>query len=580
MHPLWAVVLLQVAHAADLLWSADLAGDDGDLISYGQTGQWEWGDATTGPKGGYDGGACWATQLAGWYLNDSEDHLELPELPLSGAVRPVLALQHWYRFQDGDLGCIEVEQGGAWIEIAPIYGYPVDGGYDGVSDDWLPAWVDLGGLVQGESLRFTIRADGAGADLGWYLDEIALWDGDVVPPRVEIEACLEDSEDLDGDYVVQAAIRDNVELNTVLLAYSVDGGTEHRIPMSLSGGDTFEAGIPGQDAGTTVSYLIEASDGENTTVAPEIPCSFEVRLPAPTQLQGPDGVVYGDTAFLSWEPPESSHTVLGYRVYRDDHLQLELELTQDDLEVVTGEQTFEVSALYAEGEGSRSEALVVRAAVPALLGLEPDEGYQGDNLRLRLEGEYLLMAQDDLLLDLGEGVQVTGYDVRDVDLAFVTIAVAASATAGLRDLSVTSGDYELIVADAFEILPGSERPQLTGLEPDSVRQGDETELVISASQPFADQPSVWLGESVLVESVSLLEDDTLEVSIVVPYDTPLGLHALEVDDGVRIFSGPQLQVRDYIAPVDPDGNCSSVPGRAGWTMLLAGLLAVVARRRD
>jgi hypothetical protein len=247
--------------------------------------------------------------------------------------------------------------------------------------------------------------------------------------------------------------------------------------------------------------------------------------------------------------------------------------------VITGEQLFEVSALYDVGEGARSEGLEVQAAVPTLVGLAPDQGYQGDTLRLRVEGEYLLMAEGDLRVDLGEGVRVTEYDVRDVDLAFVTIYVSTSASAGLRDLTLTSGDYELVVPDAFELLPGSERPQLTALDPDSVRQGDETELVITASQPFYDLPIVWLGESILVESVALSEDDTLDVTIVVPYDTPLGLHALEVDDGTRIFSGPQLQVRDYIAPVDPDGTCSSVPGRAGWSVLLAGLFAAIARRR-
>jgi hypothetical protein len=577
--PIALFLAVQAAPAAELLWSADLESSDGELSSYGQTGQWEWGEVTSGPMASYDGSACWATQLGGWYLNDAEDHLELPALPTSDAARPVLALKHWYRFQSGDLGCLEVQQEGNWIEIEPIYGYPDDGGYAGVSDGWEPAWADLSGLLPGAAVRLTIRADGAGSDQGWYVDELELWDGDVAPPLVVLDGCLEDTEQLDQDYLVQAVILDDVEINTVLLAYRVDGGGEHRVPMRSVGGDSWEGVLPAQELGSTISYVVEASDGQNSTTSPDPACSFELRLPVPTQLRGPDDLVRSDTALLSWTAPQSEHTVVGYRVYRDDRLELELAETRAEVELVTGEQEFAVSALYEVGESAVSEPVVVEAAVPRLVELEPAHGYQGDTLRLRLEGEYLLLVQDDLLVELGEGVQVTEYDVRDVDLAFVTVSVAASAEAGLRELVVTSGEYELAVPEAFELLPGADRPKLTGLEPDAVRQGDEVELSISVSQALADLPTVWLGESILVESVTMDQPDSITVSIVVPYDTPLGLHALEVDDGVRIFSGPKLQVRDYIAPVSPDGKCSSVPGTSGLAALLAGLAALLVRRR-
>ncbi len=566
--------------ASDLLWSVDLETDDGGLLSYGQTGQWEWGEATSGPKGGYVGDVCWATQLGGWYLNDSTDHLELDSLPLGSATRPVLVFWHWYRFQGGDYGTLELRRDGTWESAEPIYGYPEAEGYSGVSDGWMPAYLDLSGLGDADAMRFTLTADATGAALGWYLDELELWDGDPVPPQLELGACLEDTEDQVGPYELVATALDDVVVPTVELVYSVDGQPEQSTAMMAMGDDSWVGSIPGQAVGSTVSYSVQASDGENLTVSPDVPCSFEVRLAAPTQLQGPSGVVWGTHAPLSWEPPESAFVVQTYRVYRDDHLVDEVEETQTEAPVVTREQSFAVTAVYEAGEGSPSESITVEAAVPALTGLEPDQGYQGDQLRLRIEGDYLLLLQDDLEVDLGDGVRVNEYDVRDVDLAFVTIFIAATAPAGLRSLTLWTGEQQLEVVEAFEVLSGDERPQLTGVEPEAVRQGDETSLVISASDAFADLPSVWLGEHILVESVELTTADTLTVDIVVPYDTPLGLQDLQVDDGTRIFGGLNLQVRDYIAPVDPDGRCSSLPRRGGGLSLLIGLIALALRRRS
>ncbi len=570
--------LCAVAGAAELLWSADLEGDDGGLTVYGETMQWEWGEIASGPGASYDGSACWATRVGGWYLNDSTDYLELSGLPVDGAARPVLALQHWYEVLKGDSCSVELLDGGVWTPVEPIYGYPEPDGFIGHGASWRQAWFDLSQATSGD-VRFVISTDGAGADDGWYLDDLELWDGDVVPPQVSFDGCLPDTEDLEGPFVVEATVSDDLALSSVLLVYSIDGGAERRRAMSGEGAPVYWATIPGQPLGSLVRYHIEARDEENLSRVPEEPCSFEVRLPAPRDPSGPDGVVWGDTAPLSWRAPLSSHELVAYRLYRDDRLLLETEDTQVDAPVLTGEQEFTVSGLYSEGEGARSEPLSVRAAVPAVESLQPTGGYQGDHLRLELTGEYLLLEQGDLQMDLGDGVRIIDHDVRDVDYAFVTVFVAETAPVGMRDLLLTTGGHEVLAEQAFEVLAGSERPRLTGIEPGTVRQGDELDLLVSASHAFADLPSVWLGDHIVVSSTELLEDDLLSVSAVVPYTTPLGMQNLEVDDGVRIFDGLQLQVRDYIAPVDPGGDCSHTRGGRGPWLMLLGLVATLLRRR-
>ena len=294
-----SLLVVGLCSGSELLWSAGLEADDGGLLSYGQTGQWEWGVVTSGPEGSFDGTACWATQLGGWYLNDAIDHLEVPDLPLDATDRPVLGLQHWYSFQAGDQGTIELFHGGVWEQVEPIYGYPEAQGYAGASGAWQQAWVDLDGLVQGDAVRLTFHSNNAGADNGWYLDQLELWDGDPVPPQIELEGCLEDTEVQDGYYPVEVTARDDLGVTSVVLEYSVDAQPVRRRVLTTDGDGLYQGGIPGQPIGSSVSYIVEASDGENVSAVPTEPCSFVVRLAAPTQLQGPVGVFWGTAAPLS-----------------------------------------------------------------------------------------------------------------------------------------------------------------------------------------------------------------------------------------------------------------------------------------
>ncbi len=575
------LVLVTSTLAAELVWEQDLESDDGGFVSYGETGQWEWGVVASGPGASFDGKRCWATRLAGWYLNDASDHVELPALPVDGLKQPVLGFQHWYSLQDGDQGTVELSSGGSWIRLEPVYGYPFEEGYGASSDGWETAWFDLAGLAPADTVRLTLAADKAGAESGWYVDAFELWDGDAVPPLVLPGDCFEDTEQLDTPYSLEVEVFDNVGLDEVQVLYSVDGGEQQQSSMILTGADTWQGTIPAQESGTTVQYQFRAFDGSNESIAPSEPCSFEVRLPAPTELTAPSGVVWGSTVELDWLAPDSSHEVVGYRVYRDDRLLLEIEEPPADAAVVTGMQSFGVSALYLQGEGNRSESVEVQAAVPDVFGLEPDQAYQGDLIRLTLQGEYLLLEQGEVTLDLGQGIRVDDCDVRDVDVAYVTVQVGSHADPGVRDIVLTTGEQQILLDGAFEVLDGSERPTLLGIEPDALRQGEQATLLVTASQPFDGEPSVWLGDSILVEASEWIQEDQVQIDVVVPYDTPLGLHGLEVDDGTRIYTGLQLQVRDYLEQLGPDGCCSSNPrGTRGWLALLLAPLVVLRRRRQ
>ena len=579
------LALLLALPARGQVWSADFEAGDGGLLSGGDTGQWEWGTPTVQPWGYRAGSRCWGTSMDGFYLNDAEDWLRLPDVELTTADRPVLSGWGWYDIEAGDAGWVQVDAGDGWEVVEPVYGYPSADGFAGSSLEWTPFWVDLTGLDSASRVRFLFRSDAVAAATGWYLDDLAISDGDVVPPRVDSTTCPEDTDDLDGPYAVGAVLQDDVAVTEAWLRWKVGSGTVVESSMTPLGGGGYEGLVAGQDPDNSITAWVTASDGWNVTEAVEQACSFRVRLPAPTDLAGPEDLVWGPTAPLAWTPPESRHAVEGFRIYRDDVAVLDTEGATAQAPLVTGSQSFTVAALYAMGEGDRSDPCEVEAAVPALDALDPDEGYQGDLLRVRMQGESLLLVQDDVRVDLGDGIEVSGVEVRDVDMAFLTVAIAGEAPPGLRELTLETGDVSVSAPDAFEVLDGARRPRLLGVDPTSLVQGDGAILAIRASEPFTAVPSVTIGEDVVVESVEVAATDLLQVEVAVPFDAALGEHPIEVDDGSRILGGLDLTVQAYVGEVT--GGCPGCgtgraqgAGRAGPLVGLLALAAAWGRRRQ
>lgn len=570
------MILLAALALAGELHRWDLDADDGGFQSYGETAQWAWGPVAAGPGAGWDGANAWAVGLSGPYLNDTVDYLELPSFDLSGAASPVLTFRHWYALAAGDAGWVEVDVGGGWTAVQPIYGYPTAQGWSGESEGWTLGAIDLAGFGTSPSVRLAFRADAAGVDDGWYVDAVGIYDGDVVPPKVAALDALPDTEDLDGPYLVGAAVSDDVAVASVSLRWSVDGGVEITTAMAPAGPDRWEGVIPGQAPGSVVSYRVAASDGQNQADHPVgDPLSFRVYLAAPEGLTAPEGRWVGTTVPLAWSAPDSRHPVLGYAVYRGTERVAETTASAADAPVTGGADVFTVRAVYEAGEGDPSEAVTVTAAMPTVDPLSPADGYPGDRLRVTVTGDYLLLADGEVEVSLGEGVTVERVDVREVDRAYVELAIAADAAAGPRDLTLAGPAGTLTVPGAFAVRADSDRPRLLALTPAAVPQGSGRTVTVSLVGPVQGEPVADLGEGVVVEALRVVDAETVELDVVVGWDAPLGQHALTLDDGVRIFGGVALEVEDVA--IDPGRGCASVPGAPG----LAGLLvaAGLARRR-
>ena len=549
-----------VAQAATPLVELGFDGDDGGCVAGGETAQWMWGAVSGGPGAGYTGPNAWALNLGGGYLNDTTDTLTCPAVNLSGAARPVLQFAQWYALDSGDTAHLEVDDGSGWQALTPIYAS--EPSWTSTSDGWIHTAFDLSGLSNPLTARWVFAADAAGTADGWFVDDVVFWDGDPVAPRIDWVDVLADTEGIGEASVVTAMVRDDVALAAVSLRYAI--GTEQPVivPMTHVEG-VYRGEIPGQAPDTWVVYAVVALDASNTTVSD--PVAFRYYLAAPRNLRLDADRAVGHTVPLRWDAPDTTQVVSGYRIFRGDALVATSLSTAADVEVTGGTDTFTVRAVYGLDQGDASQPVSLTASIPQVTSITPASAWAGDHVRLNLSGAYLLLTEGEVSASLGEGTTVS-VRVRDVDAAVLDVAIDASAPAGARDLTLLTPSGETVAPAVFEVIAGSERPQLLPAEL-RARQGQASHAEIAYVGAMArPDPTIDLGADVVVGAVRA-EDGVLVVDFTVAGDAAVGSRAVTVDDGVRVYDGVTLQIDD--AQLQATG-CQTAPAAspALWVLSL------------
>ncbi len=169
--------------------------DDG---GYSGSGDWQWGEPTSGPNEAYFGVNVWATNLSGDYGSNRNDALIAPQLLIS-SPEAQLEFYHWYSFEnyyDGGNVSVSTNGGSSWTLITPTSGYPSsniyslgEAGYTGSNNAWEQAVFSLSAFA-GENImiRWRFGSDNMINDPGWYIDDVAVT-GNIPqePPELLIE---------------------------------------------------------------------------------------------------------------------------------------------------------------------------------------------------------------------------------------------------------------------------------------------------------------------------------------------------------------------------------------------------------
>jgi len=570
------------ARALSPVLSWDLEDNDAGCISGGDLLTWEWGAPLAGPTAAYSGSRVWGTILDGLYLRDVQATLVLGPADLTGISEPVLVLQQWLDLADGDVARIEVDRGAGFQVQDPIYGYDGDLSLVGTDEAWKPLYLDLAGLSDLSQVRLVL-ASNAGRAYGWYVDDLAVYSGDAVPPDIRDVTVPELWSRFDLGPSIQAAIRDDRSLTSLALVWRLETGGEQTTGFHAQGDGRWEATLPPVPPGT-LQWHIEAGDGTNIATWPTVgEAALEVGLPAPQDLAGPTDRAWGTTVPLSWRPPDSDEPVLQYQVYRDGELVAEGPETSVQAPALGLLDSFTVSALFdtvlGEYEGALAGPVTVDVAVPVLTALSPDTAWQGDTLRVEVSGSALLLdatATQAPNLYLGPGVVVTQVQVENVDRATFTVEVAADSPVGARTAALTTSGVAVSLGSAFTVLDGDARPALLSVSPAALTQGTRDTLVLSLTAAPAGVPTVDLGEGVVVEAVRV-DGTRVEADVAVANDAALGTRAVTVDDGVRILTLAD-GFRVWTQSQAIHRGCSSLPGGRA-PLSLAPLLGLLLLRR-
>jgi len=535
----------------------------------------------------------WATNLDGNYLNDAHDTLNFPPIDLSTVMLPMLALNHRYTTESGDLGdagWVEAQADGVWERLVPVYGYPADIGFAGSSGSWRTDVFDLSHLGVEARLRLSFASGTSVSYPGWMVEEIHLHDGDVAPPQISDVYRPLDTDDVEGPYTITATIIDDKAIPSATLFWRVNDGDLLQTPMSALPESGFQANIDGQVSGSVVRWWIEASDGLNTQRFPTISdAEFEVELPAPVALGGAGlthtNRVAATQTTLSWDLPEPPYTVREFEVHRDEVSLLRTSELEAIVPLIAGLQTFTVTAHFETTQGvmagAPSTGLMVLASIPEVLTISPASGWPGEQLRLDLTGQDLYLTADALVAG-PEDISLTDLTVIDAHHLRAVAAIAEGAQPGPVALTVVRVDGEEISAPAFHVLPPEGMPGVRSAHPATARQGAKTTIFLELDgYPLSHRhpPTVSMGDGVLIESI-YTRGSGLDVEIVVAPSAPLGAHAIEVDDGTRILTGAELTVTDQ--PNQTTTGCSTAHNSTDrampWLLLMVG--ALCSRRRS
>lgn len=150
------------------IWSTVFDNSAGWTLNTG----WSVGIPTMGPTETPEGG-CLATNLNGFYANNSNTRAISPLIQIPAASYVELSFQEWFELEsDYDFGWVEIKQNNNY--------YRVDARSGSSGGQWRETAVDIT-RWQGSSIQlvFHLTSDSSYPSLGWYLDSAAI---DMVDP--------------------------------------------------------------------------------------------------------------------------------------------------------------------------------------------------------------------------------------------------------------------------------------------------------------------------------------------------------------------------------------------------------------
>jgi hypothetical protein len=215
--------------------------------------------------------------------------------------------------------------------------------------------------------------------------------------------------------------------------------------------------------------------------------------------------------------------------------------------------TRDVSVTTPLGTGTLTGGFTVISLAPTVTAVDPNQGYRGDTLDVTITGTNFNGATS---VSFGAGITVNDFDVDSDTQITAGITIAAGATPGTRDVSVTTPLGTGTLTGGFTVL--SLAPTVTAVNPDWGRQGDTLDVTITGTN-FNGATSVSFGTGITVNDFDVDSNTQITASISIAAGATLGTRNVSVTtpQGTGTLTGGFTVLSEVVPPptvtaVDPD----------------------------
>ncbi len=192
----------------------------------------------------------------------------------------------------------------------------------------------------------------------------------------------------------------------------------------------------------------------------------------------------------------------------------------------------DVSVAKAGGRFTLPGGFTVKQALPVITSVEPNQERQGATLNVTLTGNNFTGTTE---VQFGAGISINSFNVLSSNQIAASITIAADATAGARDISVTNQGGTCTLSDGFTVKQAL--PVVTSISPDSGNQGGTLDVVINGNN-LSGAASVNFGEGVAVTEFSNISSMQLLVNVTIASDAAIGTRDIMVTTPGGSFTLP------------------------------------------
>jgi hypothetical protein len=225
---------------------------------------------------------------------------------------------------------------------------------------------------------------------------------------------------------------------------------------------------------------------------------------------------------------------------------------------------------------TQPNAFVV-TGLPQIISVAPNSAQQGQTRTVVIAGENTVFTTESTV-SFGSGITINSVAFNSATSLAANITVAAGATLGVRDVTVTTNGTPLTGVGLFTVTSGSQ--SITSINPPSSQRGKSVVVTVTGSNTnFSGSSSVSFGPDIAVTSITIGSPTSLTVSLNIAPNATLGARDVSVTTSGTTVTGAGLfsvLESEQSGPLNCTANTGVPPllRAEGFTELTGDLLIV------